>query len=147
MLSSSCLPVSLLARHDTIASCNRISSPCHCPADALERGGDAKGRVTLHLPGGSLYRLDGTELRIHHLTHLSLQSEGTGATIDAQGLSRHFDCDRCPQLHLHRVRTQGGMTLCAPGVHSATIATGSGDAGHGAPCIDHSTHSHPTHDA
>jgi hypothetical protein len=75
--------------------------------DALERS-DANGRVTLYLPEGNVYPLNGTQLHIPSI-HASLKSDGAGATLDAQGMSLHFDVAPGGQLHLHRVHTRGGM--------------------------------------
>ena len=90
------------------------------PKGALERT-DATRRVALHLPEGNVYRLNGTQLHIRNI-HTSLHSEGVGATLDAQGISRHFDVAPGAQLHFHRVHTRGAMT---------GMAHGNGAHGHG----------------
>ena len=65
------------------------------------------GVVTLHLPQGNRYNLSGAQLRIHNI-NATLRSQGEGATLDAQGLSRHFDVALGGRLHLERVNLLHG---------------------------------------
>ena len=60
------------------------------------------GRIELRLPEGRVFQLNGLQLRIHNV-NASLRSEGTGAILDAQGISRHFDVALGGELHLERV--------------------------------------------
>ena len=71
--------------------------------------------VALHLPEGNSYQLGGAQLRVHNM-NATLRSEGDGATLDAQGLSRHFDVALGGRLHLERVHTDpqhGGVAMAA----------------------------------
>lgn len=81
--------------------------------DALERA-NLSGRVALHLPEGNVYLLNGTPLHISRI-HVSLHSDGDGATLDAQGKSLHFETSLGGQLHLHRVHTRGGNAYVREG--------------------------------
>jgi hypothetical protein len=82
-----------------------------------------KAQVSLFLPEGSHFRLEGVELAVHK-SNVILRSEGAGATIDAQNRSRHFDVSRGGRLHLERVHLVNGGGESRGG--SILVRSGSG---------------------
>ena len=63
--------------------------------------------LKLHLPEGTTYRLGGAHLLVHR-KRVAFYSEGTGAILDAGGLSRHFDVAYGGALALDRVHLING---------------------------------------
>eukprot|EP00966_Prymnesium_polylepis_P291533 6733395-Prymnesium_polylepis.1 len=74
--------------------------------DAVARP-PANGQVRLYLPAGSRFTLGGEHIAIHH-ADVTLASDGEGAEIDAEGLSRHFDVALGGKLHLEKVHLVNG---------------------------------------
>ena len=64
------------------------------------------GRVRIYLAEGTLLRLGGVQLLVRYYDVAIIG--GNGATIDAQGLSRHFQVSRSGTLHLENVHLTGG---------------------------------------
>ena len=74
--------------------------------------------LKLHLPEGTTYRLGGAHLLVHR-KRVAFYSEGTGAILDAGGLSRHFDVAYGGALALDRVHlTNGGLVRVR--IHAVT---------------------------
>lgn len=63
--------------------------------------------VSIFLPQTSRFFLDGAPIVIHQ-SHVTIRSEGEGAIIDAEGLSRHFDVAFGARLHLENLRLVNG---------------------------------------
>ena len=84
----------------------------------------ADGRMSLLLRSG-VYKLT-RQLRVHRID-VSLRGEGEGATIDAQGFSRHFDVALGGRLHLERVHLINGGSQASGGTalvrHGGTLST------------------------
>ena len=84
------------------------------------------GDVSLYLSEGSRYSLGGSQLVVHH-KNVTLRSSGTGATIDAEGLSRHFDVALGAELHLQHVHlVNGGFEMSGGSIlvrNSGTLTT------------------------
>ena len=64
-------------------------------------------RVCFHLPEGFRFGLGGAQVAVHQ-SNVTIRSDGVGATIDAEGLSRHFDVAKGAQLHLENLRLVNG---------------------------------------
>ena len=64
------------------------------------------GKVRIYLAEGARYHLGGALLPVHHFDVTIIG--GDGATIDAEGLSRHFDVALGGKLHLENVHLTGG---------------------------------------
>ena len=63
-------------------------------------------QVRIYLAERTLFRLGGALLPVHHYNVAIIG--GDGATIDAEGLSRHFDVALGGKLHLDNVHLTGG---------------------------------------
>eukprot|EP00966_Prymnesium_polylepis_P184500 4276364-Prymnesium_polylepis.1 len=75
--------------------------------DAVTRP-PANGQVHLHLPEGWRFTLGGEHIAVHHADVTLQVSDGEGAEIDAEGLSRHFDVALGGKLHLKKIHLVNG---------------------------------------
>jgi hypothetical protein len=77
--------------------------------DEVQIAAATKQALSLYLPGGVSYKLSAVLPTVSGF-NLTLVSEGSGATLDAQGTSRHFWVSNGGSLSLLRVNLQHGHT-------------------------------------
>lgn len=66
-----------------------------------------RASVSLHLQEGSRLPLGGAQVAVHQ-SNVTISSDGSGAIIDAEGLSRHFDVALGGRLHLENLHLLNG---------------------------------------
>ena len=72
--------------------------------------------LALELPEGAVFSLGGAQLEVPSGANVTIASEGEGATIDGEGLSRVFEVSNNTALTLRRVHLlNGAADLVVPG--------------------------------